>query len=84
MNPAGISFGKNAKLDISGSFYVTTADEITLTDGNMFSATSPGSGTLLSTAPPASFGFLDRSVGVITFDSVKKHLKFRMKRFSPS
>lgn len=75
MNPAGITFGKNAKLDISGSLYVTSANQINLSDGRVFSATAPQNGVLLSTASPSSFGFLDQPIGQITFDSVKSTFK---------
>ncbi len=38
MNPNGIVFGENARIDIGGSFIATTADEIKFGDGQVFSA----------------------------------------------
>jgi filamentous hemagglutinin family protein len=59
MNPAGIMFGPNSQLDVSGSFYATTANYIGLADGTQFSAVpSPASDGLLTAAAPAAFGFL--------------------------
>jgi len=40
MNPAGIVFGKNASLNISGSFIGTTANSIKFSDGVEFNATA--------------------------------------------
>ena len=41
MNPNGIIFGANAKLDVSGSFVATTANAIQFPGGAAFSMTSP-------------------------------------------
>ncbi|MBF0457760.1 MAG: filamentous hemagglutinin N-terminal domain-containing protein [Nitrospirae bacterium] len=57
MNPAGVMFGKNATLDLKGSFYVTTADYLKLSDGGRYDAKTPSNSTLTS-APPSAFGFL--------------------------
>src|SRR5262245_4834742 len=57
LNPAGILFGRNASLDVQGSFHATTADYIKLgTDGFFFA--DPAKPTVLSVAPPSAFGFL--------------------------
>ncbi|MEL7313868.1 MAG: filamentous hemagglutinin N-terminal domain-containing protein [Cyanobacteria bacterium J06559_3] len=54
LNPNGIVFGENASLDVSGSFYATTADAIPLGTG-VFSAGEPHGSSLLTVAPEVSF-----------------------------
>ncbi len=55
INPHGIYFGENAKLDISGSFTASTADGIMLGDDAFFSATDPEHSTLLNIAQGVLF-----------------------------
>jgi filamentous hemagglutinin family protein len=57
INPSGIVFGQNARLDVTGSFYASTAGYMTFADGGRFDASTP-SNTVLSVAAPAAFGFL--------------------------
>jgi filamentous hemagglutinin family protein len=52
MNPAGIVFGQNASLNISGSFVGTTANSIKFADGVEFSTTNPGARPLLTMSVP--------------------------------
>jgi len=60
VNPAGVIFGPTAQLDVSGSFVVSTADELRLADGQVFSAVDPtGADNVLLSAPPSAFGFLN-------------------------
>ncbi|MGM3307324.1 two-partner secretion domain-containing protein [Anabaena sp. WFMT] len=55
INPNGILFGKNASLDIRGSFTATTANSIKLGENGLFSATHPQSSNLLTIQPGALF-----------------------------
>ena len=55
INPAGVIFGPNAILDVSGSLTVTTADGIQLGEGGFFSATNLEGSSLLSVSPSALF-----------------------------
>lgn len=57
INPAGVVFGPDARLDIKGSIAVTTANSIKLAEGGKFNAALPGQ-SILTSAAPMSFGFL--------------------------
>jgi filamentous hemagglutinin family protein len=58
LNPYGIMFGPNARLDVQGSFHASTADYLRLGDGGRFDARNP-SESILTVAPIESFGFLE-------------------------
>ncbi|MEH2144230.1 two-partner secretion domain-containing protein [Nostoc sp.] len=53
MNPNGIIFGKNASLDLQGSFAATTANAIAFGERGNFSATNPEVPQLLTINPSA-------------------------------
>jgi filamentous hemagglutinin family protein len=58
LNPAGVIFTAGSKIDVTGTFVVSTAKFIRLADGRLFTATpDPVQDALLTTAPPAAFGF---------------------------
>ncbi|MDM8549820.1 CHAT domain-containing protein [Desulfobacterales bacterium HSG2] len=64
LNPQGVIFGENAAMDIRGSFHLSTADYLRLGDNGRFDATHPGN-SVLTTAPPSAFGFLeDKPAGI--------------------
>ncbi len=65
LNPSGVLFGPNARLEVQGSFHVSTADILRLADGGVFAA-SFGEASRLTVAPPAAFGFLHASPAPIT------------------
>jgi filamentous hemagglutinin family protein len=58
INPNGIIFGKNASLDIRGSFIATTANNFIFPNGEYFSATNPNAPPLLTiNVPPVGLQF---------------------------
>ncbi len=57
LNPNGIIFGQNAKLDVRGSFVGTTANGIEFGDRGFFSASTPDSPSTLLTVNPSAFLF---------------------------
>ncbi len=65
LNPAGIMFGENAYLDITGSFHASTADYLAMENGEKF-YTGLSHESVLSVSEPEAFGFLDDSVGGIS------------------
>jgi filamentous hemagglutinin family protein len=68
INPAGIVFRENAKLQVSGSFQVSTADEVRFPGDARFSATDPDT-SAFSVDPPEAFGFLGANPAPITVDA---------------
>ncbi len=56
INPYGIIFGPNARLDVQGGFHASTADYLRLQAGGKFNARQPAD-TLLTIAPVEAFGF---------------------------
>src|SRR3954454_8627790 len=68
INPAGVVFGPNARVDVSGSFHASSADYLRFQDNARFQATNPDASTLTS-APPAAFGFLTPNPRPVTVES---------------
>ena len=68
INPAGIMFGPNASIDISGAFHATTADYLKLgTDGRFDARNQENS--VLTSAPPSAFGFATETPAPILINS---------------
>ena len=60
LNPAGIVFGSSAHLNVSGSAYFSTAQQLRLSDGGIFTASTGllAFDSTLSASSPVAFGFL--------------------------
>jgi filamentous hemagglutinin family protein len=67
LNPAGILFGEQAKLDVLGSFHASTADTLRLGTDGQFNASDPDQ-SILTVAPPSAFGFLTDTPGSIRIE----------------
>ncbi|AFY72064.1 filamentous hemagglutinin family outer membrane protein (plasmid) [Thalassoporum mexicanum PCC 7367] len=57
LNPNGILFGENARLDLGGSFVATSADAIEFADGNLFAAQDAELVPLLTMTAPVGLQF---------------------------
>ena len=64
INPAGIIFGNNARLDVGGSFYGSTADSILFEDGE-FSAVNNLDAPILTINAPIGLNLRDNSSPII-------------------
>jgi filamentous hemagglutinin family protein len=52
LNPNGVLFGQNARLDVRGSFVASSADRLTFENGFAFSASNPQAPPLLTISTP--------------------------------
>jgi filamentous hemagglutinin family protein len=68
LNPAGIMFGPNAQLSVTGSFHASTGDYIKLGNDGVFYA-DPARASLLTVSPPSAFGFLTGNPGPIEINT---------------
>ncbi len=63
INPNGIIFGKDAKLEIGGSFGASTANSFKFPDGSEFSATNPQAPPLLNVNVPLGLQYGTSNTG---------------------
>ncbi|MDY6803476.1 MAG: filamentous hemagglutinin N-terminal domain-containing protein [Cyanobacteriota bacterium] len=83
INPAGIVFGPNARLNIGGSFLATSADRLIFDKGSFFSATEPNAPPLLTINVPIGLQFNGQDNGAIVVVGPGHNLS-RGNDFSPS
>jgi filamentous hemagglutinin family protein len=66
INPAGVIFGPNAAIDVTGSFAVSSANYLKLANGARFVASLGADDSVLTTDPVVAFGFLNNAPGSIS------------------
>ena len=70
INPKGIVFGPNARLDVRGSFLASTADSIVFNNGVEFSSANPQGSPLLTVNIPVGLRFRENPGAIVNSSSV--------------
>jgi filamentous hemagglutinin family protein len=70
INPKGIVFGPNARLDVRGSFLAATADSIVFDNGMEFSSANPQAVPLLTVNIPVGLSFRENPGAIVNASSV--------------
>ena len=68
LNPSGIIFGKNAQLNINGSFFATTAEELIFADGTRFNAKLSNVKPLLTVSVPMGLQYGNNPGEIVSND----------------
>jgi large exoprotein involved in heme utilization and adhesion len=77
INPKGIVFGPNARLDVRGSFLAGTADSIVFNNGVEFSSTNPQGTPLLTVNIPVGLRFRENPGAIVNASSVTQVIEGR-------
>lgn len=72
INPNGIMFGANARLNIGGSFLATTADSIFFEDNSQFSTSNSQNSPLLTVSVPIGLQFGENSGEIVNQSQLRK------------
>src|SRR4028119_1690099 len=70
INPKGIVFGPNSRLDVRGSFLASTADSIVFKNGVEFSSANPQAAPLLTVNIPVGLRFRENPGAIVNTSSV--------------
>ena len=71
INPNGIIFGENARLDLGGSFFASTADSLLFDNNAEFSAVDPQAPPLLEVSIPIGLSFRDNPGNIVNRSSAQ-------------
>ncbi|MFN6558696.1 MAG: filamentous hemagglutinin N-terminal domain-containing protein [Nostoc sp. ChiSLP01] len=71
INPNGIIFGRNARLDIAGSFVASTADSLRFDNNFAFSASNPQTPPLLTVNVPIGLQFATNPGSILNQSTVQ-------------
>jgi filamentous hemagglutinin family protein len=74
INPSGVTFGANAKIDVPAAFHVSTADSLRFSNGDQL-RTALSEPSVFSTADPVSFGFLGNHAATIEIQESRLRFK---------
>ena len=77
INPNGILFGPNARLDIGGSFFASTADRLLFSDRTFYSATQANTPSLLTINVPIGLQWNGTNAGNIRVEGAGHNLTFQ-------
>ena len=77
INPNGIVFGPNARLDIGGSFFASTADRLLFSDRAFYSATQANTPPLLTINVPIGLQWNGMNAGNIRVEGAGHNLTFQ-------